>query len=108
MFLGGDQSSWRGSGVVRLALIWSGGTWGGACLNPSSHVCPFLPFPHWQPCPPAWLGAWPPGTGPGTAADGFLFLPGVAGAGSSFPSPQLPSRPLIHRQTHTVSLSPRS
>lgn len=90
MFLGGDQSSWRGSGVVRLALIWSGGTWGGACLNPSSHVCPFLPFPHWQPCPPAWLGAWPPGTGPGTRRRRFPVSPRCRWSRLQLPLPPAP------------------
>lgn len=77
-----------------------------ASPNPSGHVCPFLPLPHWQPCPPAWLGAWPPGTGPGTRRRRFPVSPGVAGAGSGFPSPQLLSSPLTH--TDTLSPSNRS
>lgn len=40
---------------------------------------------------------------PGPAAVGFLFLPGVAGADSSFPSSQLLSSPL--KQMHILLLS---
>lgn len=107
MFLGGDQSSWRGSGVVRLALIRSGGTWGGLASTHIATCAPSCPSPTGSPARQPGLVPGPLALAPGPAADGFLFLPGVAGAGSSFPSPQLPSRPLIHRQTHTVSLSPR-
>lgn len=78
----------------------------GGCVPILLATCTlFLPLtlPHWQPCPPSWLGAWPPGTGPGTRRRWFPVSPGVAGADSSFPSSQLLSRPLTQMPIRLLS-----
>lgn len=77
----------RGPPQLGALLALNGSGVHAGAVSPSRR--PRVPFPAppppWQPCPPSWLGAWPPGTGPGTRRRWFPVSPGVAGAGSSFP-----------------------
>ena len=80
--------------------------WGWLAPTRLATCAPSCSSPTGSPARRPGLVPGPLALAPGPAAAGFLFLlsPGVAGAGSSFPSPQLLSSP-PHTHRHTLSPS---